>query len=63
MKDNEEPFGKSVEEVILDAVRGYDFPVAFGFPAGHDHPNLALMTGGNYHLKINGELSVLKLTP
>lgn len=63
MKDNEEPFGKSVEEVILDAVRDYNFPVAFGFPAGHDHPNLALMTGGNYHLKINGEMSVLKLTP
>lgn len=63
MKDNEDPFGKSVEEVILDAVRDYDFPVAFGFPAGHDHPNLALMTGGNYHLKINGEMSALKLTP
>ena len=29
------PFGRNLNELILDIVREYDFPVSFGFPAGH----------------------------
>jgi muramoyltetrapeptide carboxypeptidase len=61
VKDNEEPFGKSVEEIILDAVRDYDFPVCFGFPAGHGQPNLALRLGSTYKMKIEGKHCSLKL--
>ncbi len=61
MKDNEEPFGKSTEEIILDAVKGFDFPVAFGFSAGHQQPNLALMMGGTYSLEVQPEETTLKL--
>jgi muramoyltetrapeptide carboxypeptidase len=60
-KDNEEPFGKNVEEIILDAVRDYDFPVCLGFPAGHGQSNLALRLGSAYKLKITGKFCSLKL--
>ena len=43
--DNSDPFGQSVEEVILDAVKDYGYPVCFGFPAGHFADNRALVFG------------------
>jgi muramoyltetrapeptide carboxypeptidase len=52
MKDNAIPFGKSVEEIILDAVKEYNFPVCFNFPAGHVDRNLAIYFGKETHLKI-----------
>lgn len=54
MKDNTVPFGKTAEEIILDAVKEYDFPVCFDFPAGHIDRNLALTFG------VEGFLSVKK---
>jgi muramoyltetrapeptide carboxypeptidase len=45
MKDLDEPYGKSVEEIISDSVREYGFPVAFQFPAGHTKDNFALKMG------------------
>jgi len=61
LKDNDEPFGKSFEEIITDAVKEYDFPVCFGFPAGHEEPNLALRLGSTYKMKITGNICSLKL--
>jgi muramoyltetrapeptide carboxypeptidase len=45
MKDSELPFGESVEDMIMNAVREYKFPVAFQFPSGHENPNLAWRHG------------------
>lgn len=53
MKDNDSPFGKSANEIIMEAVRDYNFPVCFDFPVGHIPKNLALLLGGNYHLEVN----------
>ncbi len=50
MKDNAIPFGKTAEEIILDAVKDYDFPVCFGFPAGHIDRNLAIYLGSMFEL-------------
>jgi muramoyltetrapeptide carboxypeptidase len=61
LKDNEEPFGKSVEEIISDSVKDYDFPVYFGFPAGHAQPNLALRLGAKYKLKVTKKECSLKI--
>ena len=35
MKDTDEPFGKTAEEIVLDACAGYDFPIVANFPCGH----------------------------
>ncbi len=45
MKDNESPFGKTVHQIINDAISDFNYPVCFGFPAGHDKKNLALVFG------------------
>jgi muramoyltetrapeptide carboxypeptidase len=45
MKDNAAPYGKSAHEIIYEHVRPLNIPVAFGFPAGHQPPNMALSLG------------------
>lgn len=50
--DTERPFGKSVDEIIADAVAEYDYPVCFGFPVSHEKENLALKVGAGYKLKV-----------
>ena len=58
--DNPDPFGQSVEEVIYEAVKDYDYPVCFGFPAGHFSDNRALVLGEKVTLStFNSQLSTL----
>jgi muramoyltetrapeptide carboxypeptidase len=46
IKDSELPFGETVYQIVLNAVREYDYPVAFDFPSGHDTANMAWIHGG-----------------
>ena len=52
MNDNTIPFGKTAEEIIYDAVKEYDYPICFNFPAGHITDNRALILGRNCKLKV-----------
>lgn len=45
-KDNAMPFGQSAWAIIAGAAQKYDYPVIFGFPAGHQEPNYAFISGG-----------------
>ncbi len=45
MNDNTVPYGKTAEEIVLEHVSEFDYPVYFGFDAGHVSPNLALPFG------------------
>jgi len=60
MHDNDTPFGKSAYEIITEAVEPYDFPVCFGFPAGHQEPNLAMILGREVHLEVNPEGCIME---
>lgn len=52
VKDTERPFGKSIEELIVEVVEEYDYPICFQFPVSHEKENYALKIGGTYTLKV-----------
>ncbi len=58
MKDNTIPFGKTAEEIILDSVREYNYPVCFNFPAGHIDRNLALHFGRKVMLSVGAKVTL-----
>ena len=45
VKDNKIPFGMSLEEMVLEKIQEFDFPVAFNFPGGHENENWAMPFG------------------
>jgi len=58
IKDNAHPFGQTAEEVIAEAVSEYDYPVCFGFPAGHFDDNRVLVFGQKSRIEITKSQSV-----
>jgi muramoyltetrapeptide carboxypeptidase len=60
IKDNATPFGKSIEEIVLDVTKEFDFPIIFDFPAGHDDLNLALYLGRELKMKVGNKKSEIK---
>ncbi len=52
MNDNTVPFGETAEEVIARIVSEYNYPVCFGFLAGHIEHNLAIRMGAETELQI-----------
>ena len=59
VKDTERPFGKTIEEVINDVVKEYDYPVCFNFPVSHSKENYALKVGASYELKTGRKIAQL----
>jgi len=55
MRKNTTLWGTSVEQLILDALSDYDFPIAFNMPAGHEKDNRALILGRRIELKVAKE--------
>lgn len=58
MKDNQIPFGKTANEIIYDAVKEFDYPLCFDFPAGHLDNNLALVMGRKASLTVDREIDI-----
>lgn len=59
LRKNTTLWGTSVEQLILDALADYDFPIAFNMPAGHEEDNRALVLGRTVELKVGKESSEL----
>ena len=55
MHDNTIPFGKNAQEIILDAIKDYEYPVCFDFPAGHLEDNRTLALGAVATLKVTSQ--------
>lgn len=45
MNDNQVPYGKTAEEIIVHRLKTLGVPLIFGFPAGHVHDNRSLIMG------------------
>ena len=61
--DNAHPFGQTAEEVIAEAVSEYEYPVCFGFPAGHFDDNRSLFFGLKSRMEVTPEKSVFLGNP
>jgi muramoyltetrapeptide carboxypeptidase len=59
MHDNNEPFNKTANEIIAEAVEDYPYPVCYNFPAGHIEDNRALILGREVILDVNEEVKLL----
>lgn len=60
IKDTDRPFGKSLEDIILDVVKEYKYPVCFNFPISHGKENVAVKMGVEYELKVSKSKTVLQ---
>lgn len=61
-KDPKDPFGKTAEQIIADAVGDAPFPVCYGFPAGHIADNRALVMGQTAKLNVTATGATLSFT-
>jgi muramoyltetrapeptide carboxypeptidase len=60
VKDNDIPFGQTVEQIVMDIVKDYNYPVCFDFPAGHIPDNRALILGKPLNLSVTEHYTTTK---
>lgn len=60
VRENPTAWGSSIEQLILDALSDYDFPIAFKMPAGHEDDNRAMIFGRNIELSVGKDVSTVK---
>ena len=59
VRKNTTPWGTSVEQLILDALSEYKFPIAFNMPAGHEKDNRAMILGRTIDLVVEKNKSTI----
>ena len=55
----DDQFGKTIQDIVLEKVKEYNYPVCFDFPVGHQKNNFALKCGVKHLLDINQEGTTL----
>ncbi len=59
VRKNTTLWGSSTEQLILDVLAEYNFPIAFNMPAGHEKDNRALILGRTVQLTVSSEQSTV----
>ncbi|WP_461449779.1 S66 peptidase family protein [Mucilaginibacter sp.] len=59
IKDNDIPFGQTIEQIITAVVRKYNYPVCFDFPAGHVPDNRSLILGRKIKMLISDSKTLI----
>jgi muramoyltetrapeptide carboxypeptidase len=57
--DAGEEFGRTLEEVVLEKVKQYNYPVCFDFPVGHQKNNFAMKCGVKHKLIVQQQQCTL----
>ena len=60
IKTNSPAWGTGIEELIMNILDPYDFPVAFGIPAGHKPENRALIFGRSIDFNITKSETIIR---
>jgi muramoyltetrapeptide carboxypeptidase len=59
--DPGEAFGLTLEQIVMEKVKEYNYPVCFDFPVGHQKHNVALVCGTFYELIVTPEMVELEM--
>ena len=59
LKETDLPFGETFENIILNHVKEFNYPVGFNFLTGHENPNIAWVQGGERTLNVSQEKSTI----
>jgi muramoyltetrapeptide carboxypeptidase len=59
--DPDEPFGRSIYDIVWEQVKEYDYPVCFDFCVGHQKNNVALKCGVPHRLQVSSDATTLTL--
>ena len=51
--EDSDDFGRTLQDVVLEKAKAYNFPICFDFPVGHQKNNFALKCGIKHRLKVN----------
>ncbi len=62
IKKNQTKFGKNLYEIINEIVEEYNFPVMYGFTAGHGEKNLPLIFGRNVQINVRENKSEIRFS-
>ncbi|HYM93118.1 MAG TPA: LD-carboxypeptidase, partial [Chitinophagaceae bacterium] len=54
-----EDFGETLEQIVLEKIKAYNYPVCFDFPVGHQKNNFALKCGVKHKLVVNKDETIL----
>jgi muramoyltetrapeptide carboxypeptidase len=58
--EDSDDFGRTLQDVVLEKVKVYNFPVCFDFPVGHQKNNFALKCGIKHRLEVKLDSVSLK---
>ena len=58
--EDADDFGKTLQDVVLEKIKTYRYPVCFDFPVGHQRNNYALKCGVKHRLSVSADAVTLK---
>lgn len=58
--EDADDFGKTLQDVVLEKIKAYRYPVCFDFPVGHQRNNYALKCGVKHRLSVSVDAVALK---
>jgi muramoyltetrapeptide carboxypeptidase len=58
--EDADDFGRTLQDVVLEKIKAYNYPVCFDFPVGHQRNNYALKCGVKHRLEVRSDIVSLK---